>query len=218
MTAGSRARWNCRRPAGCGATACARTARSRRPQLDALRDGVTRRRHQLRPDRGDARPRAALERVDHVCDPRGQEPRGAQCAAPSRPARRAADPRVVRAVPAGRAGRGRGRRGADARLARPARREARARGGRGFLRADRRSAWPEPQPIARATTTRGEAAARSAATKRRRREAIGGRARNAQGRRRKEIPRPRRGEHARPSFDERDAARGGHPHRGKRAR
>ena len=41
MTAGSRARSNCPRPGGCGAIACARTARSRRQQLDALRDGVT---------------------------------------------------------------------------------------------------------------------------------------------------------------------------------
>ena len=47
------------------------------------RDG---RRHQLRADRGDARPRAGRQCVDHVRDPRGQEPRGAQRAAPSRAA------------------------------------------------------------------------------------------------------------------------------------
>ena len=57
---------------GCGAIACARTARSRRRQLDALREGVDGRWDQLRAGRGDAGPRAGVQRVDHVRDPRGQ--------------------------------------------------------------------------------------------------------------------------------------------------
>ncbi len=40
MTAGSRACWNCRTPAGCAAIACARTARSTQAKLDELRNGV----------------------------------------------------------------------------------------------------------------------------------------------------------------------------------
>ena len=40
MTAAWRACWNCRRPAGCGATACASTARSTRSSSPACSDGI----------------------------------------------------------------------------------------------------------------------------------------------------------------------------------
>ena len=83
-------------------------------QLDALRDGMTVDGIHYGADRGDARPRAGLQRLAHVRDPRGQEPRGAQRAGPSRAAGEPADPRVVRPVPARRAGGGRGRGGPDA--------------------------------------------------------------------------------------------------------
>ena len=41
MTAGWRACWNCRRPAGCGATACARNGRVDAGRARRLRDGIT---------------------------------------------------------------------------------------------------------------------------------------------------------------------------------
>ena len=58
------------------------------------------RRHPLRRDRGDARPRAGRQRLAHLRHARGQEPRNPQRAGRARPAGQPADPRVLRAVPA----------------------------------------------------------------------------------------------------------------------
>ena len=52
-------------------TSCARASR-----IDGIHYGA---------DRGDARSRAGLQRLAHLRDPRGQEPRSAQRARPSRP-------------------------------------------------------------------------------------------------------------------------------------
>ena len=41
MTAGLRAYWSCRQPAGCAAIACARSARVAQDALDRLREGMT---------------------------------------------------------------------------------------------------------------------------------------------------------------------------------
>ena len=92
MTAAWRACSNCRRPAGCGATACARSARVTQERLDRLRDGVTIEGMHYGADRGDARPRAGRQCLAHLRDPRGQEPRGAQGAGVARAAGEPADP------------------------------------------------------------------------------------------------------------------------------
>ena len=54
------------------------------PQLDEIARRRHRRRHPLRRDRCHARPRAGRESLAHLRHPRGQEPRGAQRARPSR--------------------------------------------------------------------------------------------------------------------------------------
>ena len=64
---------------------------------------------ELRSDRGDARPRAGRQHLAQLRHPRGQEPRGAQRARPSRPAGQPADPRRVWAVRTRRASRRRHR-------------------------------------------------------------------------------------------------------------
>ena len=83
------------------------------------------RRRQIRPDRCDAGARPGRQCLAGVCDPRRQEPRGAQRDGASRPRGEPADPDFLRPVPArrtrGRSGRG----GQDPGAARPARREDR---------------------------------------------------------------------------------------------
>ena len=81
MTAAWRACWNCRRPPGCAATACARYGRVTQ---DGARPPARRRhgrRRALRADRGHARPRAGRQCLAHDRHPRRQEPRGAQSSA-----------------------------------------------------------------------------------------------------------------------------------------
>ena len=68
-----------------------------------------------------------------LCHSRGQEPRSAQCARPSRADGDTAHSRLVRPVPARRARTGRGRGSADARAAGATRRQARLVVGRGFF-------------------------------------------------------------------------------------
>ena len=57
-------------------------------------------------DRSRARPRAGLEPLADFCHPRGQEPRGTQCARPSRPDCHPAHPDFVRPLPTRRSCRG----------------------------------------------------------------------------------------------------------------
>ena len=134
-TAGSRACWSCRRPAGCGAIACARMAACSRTQLDAAAPRHHHRRRPLRPIEAKLDRAAGRQCLADLRHARGQEPRGEERARPSRPRGEPADPRVVRPVPARRARGRRGRGGAHAHAARAARREGRGSGRRGFLRA-----------------------------------------------------------------------------------
>ncbi len=93
------------------------------------------RRHPLRRHRGDARPRTGRQCLAHLHDQGRQEPRGAQCAAASRPAGKPADPRRFRPVRTGQARRWRGRGSANRHIARDVRPVDRKSIWRGFRRA-----------------------------------------------------------------------------------
>ena len=140
-------------------------ARARQDHAGAARRLAPRhrgRRHPLRRDRGDARSRAGLQRLAHLCDARGQEPRDPQRARAPGAGGEPPDPRVLWAVPAGRPAGRRGGGGQDPRAARADRRADRRRRRRGFFRAaggaggarlqERRPGQPEvraPEPDVR---------------------------------------------------------------------
>ena len=102
----------------------ARARQGRREGAAGLKDGHRRRRRVLWLDRGDARPRAGLERLADDRPARRQEPRGEEHPGRARPRRVAADPHFLRSVPARRPAGGpcAGDQGPHA--ARPARRAA----------------------------------------------------------------------------------------------
>ena len=113
-------------------------------KLAALANGITIEGVHYGRDPGQPRPPAALQRLARHRADRGQEPRGAQGAGPSRPAGDAPDPRRLRPVPPGRARARHGRRGADPGDGEPARRAAgAAQGGLGQAQAA-----PEPAQAA----------------------------------------------------------------------
>ena len=128
----------------------------------------------------------------------------------------------------GRPRRRRSRRGADARAARSARRKARTPGGRGFLRADRAAearagaacrAEGGPSRAACSPPPASEARRRGGGSPSRQRDGVprsgaGGKAkRDKPSPEKRKFARPRRGENARPSFDERDEPRHRRPQR-----
>ena len=80
-----------------GAIACACTARSTQARLAALAKGITIEGVRYGPIQASARPPAAHQRLARHRAGRGQEPRGAPRAGPSRPAGDAPDPRRLRA-------------------------------------------------------------------------------------------------------------------------
>ena len=110
--------------------------RGRRGEAGGAGRGHHHRGRALRRDPGQPRPPAALQRLARHRADRGQEPRGAQGAGPSRPAGDAADPRRLRPDPPRRAAARHGRRGADPGDGKPARRAA----------APRKAGWAKPKP------------------------------------------------------------------------
>ena len=133
-------------------------------QLDRAEGRRRGRRRQIRPDRRDAGARPGRQCLAGVCDPRRQEPRGAQRDGASRPRGEPADPGVLRSVPARRTRRRPGRGGQDAGAARAARREDRSARGADFNRpmpGDHADGEPTAKTTPRAARSRSSRRARA---------------------------------------------------------
>ena len=100
MMAGCRACWNCRRPAGCGATACACTARSTRRRCAGLKDGIAVDGVFYGSIEATLDREQGIERLADDRPARRQEPRGQEHPRRARPRSVAADPHFLRTVPA----------------------------------------------------------------------------------------------------------------------